>query len=44
MTWYEALLVTVATFAGAFTFIFAPFVLAGLFDRLLEGIRRKKYP
>lgn len=44
MTWYEALLVTIATFAGMFAFIFAPWVLAGLFDRLVEGVRRKKYP
>jgi hypothetical protein len=44
MTWYEAILLTIAVFAGLFAVFFAPLLLASVFDKIIEGIRRKKHP
>lgn len=44
MTWYNALFLTIAVFAGLFAVFFVPLLLAALFDKLVEGIRRKKHP
>jgi hypothetical protein len=44
MTWYEAGLLTIAVFAGVGVVLIGPVLLAGLFDKLLEGYRRKKHP
>lgn len=43
MTWYEAILLTVAAFAVIFAMLFLPLMLAWLADKLVEGIRRKKH-
>lgn len=40
----EAILLTIAVFTGLFAVLFGPILLAGLFDKLIEGFRRKKHP
>ena len=44
MTWYNALLVTICTIAFIGLFVFCPLLLAGITDKIVEKIRRKKYP
>jgi hypothetical protein len=44
MTWYNAILLTIAVFASVGAVFFVPILLCGLFDKMLEGCRRKKHP
>ena len=44
MTWCESILLFIAFFVVLFAVIFVLLLLLDLFDKLVEGIRRKKHP
>ena len=44
MTWYEAILLTIAVIFAIFVVFVAPFIAAGAIDKLIEKCRRKKHP
>ena len=44
MTWYEAILLTIAVIFAIFVVFVAPFIVTEAIDKLIEKCRRKKYP